>query len=101
MKLIKYYIYLFISRLLQNSANYVKQYNFEKLATFDETVSISGSSNISNPQNDKSKIIIGKNSIVHGSLLVFGFGGEIVIGESSFIGPNSNIWLGKSIRIGS
>lgn len=101
MRKFKYYIYLFIVKLQQNANNYVRQYNFKNIATFDNTASISASSNITNAQNDKSKIVIGKNTVVHGSLLVFGFGGEIEIGDNSFIGPNSNIWSAKKIKIGS
>jgi acetyltransferase-like isoleucine patch superfamily enzyme len=98
---LKYYFYSFITRIVNNANSYTKAYNFDKAASFDNTASISAAANITNAQNDRSKIIIGKNTIIHGNLIVFGFGGEIEIGDNTFIGPNTNIWSAKKIKIGS
>lgn len=56
---------------------------------------------VSNMQNDKSKIHIGKNSHIRGSLKVFAQGGEITIGDYCYIGENSKIWSAKNIKIGN
>jgi acetyltransferase-like isoleucine patch superfamily enzyme len=101
MRKIKYYISIIIVKLYQNASGFVKMYHLKNAATFDSSVSISTSANISNSQNDKSKINIGTNTVIHGSLLIFGFGGEIEIGANTFIGPHSNVWSAKRIKIGS
>jgi acetyltransferase-like isoleucine patch superfamily enzyme len=54
-----------------------------------------------NLANDASKIIIGTNSHIRGNLLIFAYGGQIIIGENCFIGENSNIWSGEKIKIGN
>lgn len=56
---------------------------------------------ILNFQKDQTKIQIGKNTHVRGELLVFAHGGQIVIGDESFIGEGTKIWSGKSILIGN
>jgi acetyltransferase-like isoleucine patch superfamily enzyme len=54
-----------------------------------------------NPQSDRSKICIGENSIISGTLLVFKYGGQITIGERCYIGDYSRIWSGESVKIGN
>lgn len=100
LKKIQYYFYAFVNKVVTNASSQVKLQHISRAATFDSTVSINGA-NVTNAQNDKSKITIGKNSIIQGTLIVFGFGGKIEIGENSFVGPNSHVWSAKSIRIGS
>ncbi len=46
------------------------------------------------------RISLGPNAVVAGELLVFAQGGQIEIGEWSFIGPGSRIWSGASIKVG-
>lgn len=70
-------------------------------ATFGGTVKFFQSSNIENLQNDKSKIIIGRNTAIRGELLIFAHGGQISIGEYCFIGENSKIWSSEEIKIGN
>jgi len=53
-----------------------------------------------NLQNDKTKIRVGKNAHVRGELLIFPYGGEIEIGESSYIGEGTRLWSGDRITIG-
>lgn len=57
-------------------------------------------SEIDNQQKNPQKIKIGKNTHVRGRLLVFGYGGEISIGDNSYIGKDSNIWSADQIEIG-
>lgn len=54
-----------------------------------------------NLQRDKIKIQIGKNSHVRGELLIFPYGGEIEIGNWSYIGEGSRLWSGERITIGN
>jgi acetyltransferase-like isoleucine patch superfamily enzyme len=56
--------------------------------------------NISNNLGDKTKIVIGDNCDIRGELLTFGHGGEIVLGNYSFVGERTKIWSAKKIIIG-
>jgi acetyltransferase-like isoleucine patch superfamily enzyme len=55
---------------------------------------------VSNGQ-DRSKITVGKGSHIRGILLVFKYGGKIIIGENCHIGDHSRIWSGESVTIGN
>lgn len=46
-------------------------------------------------------IKIGNDSHIKGELQTLGHGGKIVIGNYSYIGPNTYMWSGKSISIGN
>ncbi len=54
-----------------------------------------------NLQHDKSRIRIGNNSQIRGELLVFPYGGEIQIGDATYIGEGCRIWSGEKIIIGN
>ena len=56
---------------------------------------------VNNFQNDREKILIGKNSHIRGFLQVFAYGGEILIGDNCYVGENSYIWSGDFIKIGN
>jgi acetyltransferase-like isoleucine patch superfamily enzyme len=56
---------------------------------------------ISNQQFDKTKIIIESGTHINGTLLVFGYGGKIKIGENCYVGDHSRIWSGENIVIGN
>ena len=56
---------------------------------------------IMNPSKDKTKIIIGENSVLRCEIQILGHGGQVNIGDYCFIGENSYIWSGKSIQIGN
>ena len=56
---------------------------------------------VNNLQEDVTKITIGKNTHIRGQLLVFKYGGEISVGDNCFIGKDSRIWSGDSLRIGN
>lgn len=101
MKRLKYWFYLIIVRLYQTANSYVRLKELKKSAVFDDTVILSGAANLANAQGVKENIQIGKNSIIHGHLLIFGYGGRITIGENTFIGPSTNVWSSMEIRIGS
>ena len=56
---------------------------------------------VQNMQYDPKKIIIGKGTHIRGLLLVFRYGGQISIGENSYVGDHSRIWSGDSVTIGN
>ncbi|OFY21880.1 MAG: hypothetical protein A2X02_05105 [Bacteroidetes bacterium GWF2_29_10] len=62
---------------------------------------IHASARINNFSRDKNKINIGENTVIDGELLIFNYGGEIIIGDNCYIGEGSRIWSGESIRIGN
>jgi len=58
-------------------------------------------SRVENAGRDRAAIRVGARCQVHGRLLVFAGGGEIVIGDDCFFGEGSEIWSGASVRIGA
>ncbi|MFD2873847.1 acyltransferase [Mucilaginibacter ximonensis] len=72
----------------------------EKLTTNNGGVFLSQAS-ITNLQNDKKKIIIGKGSHIRGQLLIYPYDGKITIGDYCYIGEGSRLWSGESITIGN
>ena len=56
---------------------------------------------VENQQNDPSKIVIGKGTNVAGLLLIFKYGGKILIGDNCYIGDHSRIWSGENVIIGN
>lgn len=56
---------------------------------------------IENCQNKKKAIIIDSHCRIKGQLLVLKHGGQIKIGQYTFIGEGSRIWSGISVKIGN
>ena len=56
---------------------------------------------VQNLQNNKDKIRIGKGTHIRGGLLIFNYGGEIIIGNNCYIGDHSRIWSGEKVVIGN
>jgi acetyltransferase-like isoleucine patch superfamily enzyme len=56
---------------------------------------------VANQKGDRSAISIGENSWVAGQLLVFAHGGQIAIGDFSYIGEGTRVWSATSVKIGS
>jgi acetyltransferase-like isoleucine patch superfamily enzyme len=69
-------------------------------ATVGEGVVFGPGARVMNHQLDKSKVKVGKSSIIMGDLLTFNHGGEIAIGEYCFLGEQSRIWSAGKISIG-
>lgn len=68
---------------------------------FGENTRLFQESRILNNLNDKTKIVIGNDCDIRGELMTFGHGGNIIIGNFSFVGENSKIWSAKKITIGN
>jgi acetyltransferase-like isoleucine patch superfamily enzyme len=56
---------------------------------------------VENMQKDSSGIVVGKGTYIRGDLLIFPYGGRIVIGDNSYIGERTKIWSAQGIRIGN
>jgi len=79
----------------------ISQYFFSKQCVFDKGVQFIEGADISNMQNIPDNIAIGKNSVIHGQLMVFKHGGAINVGESCYVGKDSRIWSTEKISIGN
>lgn len=55
---------------------------------------------VDNILRDPDRIVVGRDCIIQGQLLVFGHGGRISMGDWCFMGPNSRIWSGLRVEIG-
>lgn len=55
---------------------------------------------IVNEQANKANIQVGRGTHIRGELLVFGYGGNIKIGQNCYLGEGSRIWSGQKIIIG-
>ncbi|MBI51993.1 MAG: acetyltransferase [Chloroflexi bacterium] len=57
---------------------------------------------MSNVNGRKEDLVIGDNTHVRAELfMILGHGGKIIIGDYCFVGRNTHIWSGKSIKIGN
>ncbi|MFT3694668.1 MAG: acyltransferase [Kofleriaceae bacterium] len=63
-------------------------------------VRFGASSRVINP-GPAARIRVGANTLVDGELLVHDYGGQIEIGESSYIGPGTRVWSGERLVIGN
>lgn len=78
-----------------------KEVRLRKVATLSKETILLKSAEIYDHRNDKTKIIVGKHTQLNGELMIFGHGGEIIIGDYGFIGQNTRIWSAKKITIGN
>lgn len=55
---------------------------------------------VENYSGDREKIQIGQNTYIRGRLLIYPHGGQIRIGDWSYVGVRTEIWSMETIRIG-
>ena len=67
---------------------------------FGRDVRFGPKSKVVNSPLNRHKIKIQGETIIDGELLVFPYGGEINIGNGTYLGPDSRIWSGEKILIG-
>lgn len=67
----------------------------------DKNVVFTSTAVVLNAQRKPENICIGSNSIIQCELFIFAHGGKISIGRDCFIGANTRIWSGCSIKIGN
>ena len=73
----------------------------ERCCVSDDTAVFYDMARVVNLVGDPRNIRIGAHSHIRGELLTFGHGGRIEIGDYCYLGHNSYVWSGKSIRIGN
>jgi len=81
-------------------------YELDKLDSINKAIINNGcvfitGATVENLNNNKNNIVIGKDTYINGELKTLHYGGRISIGENSYVGPNSKIWSGEEIIIGS
>lgn len=62
---------------------------------------LASAARIRNARGDSDKIRVGSGSVIKGELLLFGHGGEVVIGMDCFVGEGTRIWSAARIGIGN
>lgn len=73
----------------------------KKEIVLHSTALVTNEAKIFNLTKDRNKVQIGAHSLIRGELLTYNFGGEIIIGEHCFLGPQSKIWSAKKVVIGN
>jgi acetyltransferase-like isoleucine patch superfamily enzyme len=77
-----------------------RESQLESAATLHPKTIIDKQAYIQNSQNDRRRIVIGAGTQVKAHLMLFKHGGEIIIGDNCFLGPETKIWSAKKILIG-
>jgi acetyltransferase-like isoleucine patch superfamily enzyme len=86
--------------LLRKLAYSLQRWRHGRHITLDVSTVIHLSASIKNCMHNLEAIRIGANAQIVGELLTFAHGGEITIGEWSYIGKSSRLWSAKKISIG-
>lgn len=100
MKII-YFISYLIKGLIRKIAGKITDWSCKMYSICGKETYFTMYALIGNFPRNKNKIKIGNNSVVEGKLVVFKYGGEIIIGDNVYIGLNSNIWSGEQVTIGN
>ncbi|HEY4800109.1 MAG TPA: acyltransferase, partial [Bacteroidia bacterium] len=87
--------------LLESELNSLKIMRCVNAVTLHPSSRFHEQASVNNFQNDKSKIRIGERTHIRGTLQIFAYGGEIVVGNNCYVGENSYIWSGERIEIGN
>lgn len=87
--------------ILQKKINNSKIKKCLDMSVIGERSLYYGDAVVHNQQKDKSKISIGCDTHIRGQLLIFKYGGSIVIGNNCYVGDGSRIWSGDSVVIGN
>jgi acetyltransferase-like isoleucine patch superfamily enzyme len=90
-----------IGQRLKNPIRKIKRRGLSWLAAELRQVETSGTGMIENIAGKKTYIQVGAHTYVRGRLLTYGHGGQITIGEWSYVGVRTEIWSMESISIGS
>jgi acetyltransferase-like isoleucine patch superfamily enzyme len=105
MKELLYRLLYFINKQLRDAENYYIDKNRKKLTDaqckYGQGTILYHDSLIQNHLMDPNRIRIDKNCQVHSHLMIFGHGGEIIVGEHCYLGEQTRIWSAKKITIGN
>lgn len=100
MKLLFYFSYL-IKGGFRKISHVITDWACKNDVIFDKGTRFTMTAKVENISKNRDNIVIGENTLVEGRLLVFKYGGKIVIGKNVYIGAGSNIWSGEYIEIGN
>jgi acetyltransferase-like isoleucine patch superfamily enzyme len=78
-----------------------RRIDFSSNACIDPSTIILPNASVANLSQCKELIIVGKDSVIRGELLIFAHGGEIHIGEGCYVGDGTRIWSSDSVHIGN
>jgi acetyltransferase-like isoleucine patch superfamily enzyme len=90
-----------IVNFLKNEENRQRRIDFSNNACIDPSTIILPNASVANLSQCKELIIVGKDSVIRGELLIFAHGGEIHIGEGCYVGDGTRIWSSDSVHIGN
>ena len=96
-----YFISYLIKGLIRKTAGKITDWSCKAYSICDSGTYFTMSAAVGNYPRDKSKVKIGKDSLIEGKLVVLKYGGEIIVGDNVYIGLNSNIWSGEQVLIGN
>jgi acetyltransferase-like isoleucine patch superfamily enzyme len=95
----KFFYYILIA--LEKATDYYKTIAFSWLVEAQDGVKFFHHSKVINIRGGRTNIKIGKNTYIRGELLIFGHGGEIIVGDYCYVGEMSRIWSASRILIGN
>ena len=72
----------------------------DRLAMIGDKTVFYPESEFQNLSNDKSKIVIGKNTHIRGEILAYPYSEKMIIGDNCYVGVNTIIRCGEFIKIG-
>ena len=94
-------IFLSIKLVIEIADNKQRYASFLNNATMHSSVKILPNASVTNLSQSKNLIIIGKDSVIRGELIIFAHSGKISIGEGCYVGDGTRIWSSESIYIGN
>ena len=94
-------IFLSIKLVLEIADNKQRYASFLNNATMHSSVKILPNASVTNLSQSKNLIIIGKDSVIRGELIIFAHSGKISVGEGCYVGDGSRIWSSESVNIGN
>ncbi len=94
-------IFLYIKLVIEIADNKQRYASFLTNATMHSSVEILPNASVTNLSQSKNLIIIGKDSVIRGELIIFAHSGKISIGEGCYVGDETRIWSSESIDIGN
>lgn len=78
-----------------------REQEYKNRAIYDSSVSFGWAGIITNFAHNPKAIIIGKNTVINGELIINPYGGKIIIGDFCYIGHNTRIQSDTQISIGN
>jgi len=96
-----YFISFLIKGLVRKISGQITDWSCKAHSICGEKTYFTMNAAIGNFPRNMNKIIIGKDSVIEGKLVVFKYGGQINIGNNVYIGLHSNIWSGEQVVIGN